>query len=75
VALDLAKQGQGIVFLPERVAQGAVNEGALVCLKLPGFSVSRTCSAWWPVTRPLTWVAEVFLSLLAEDIDRSKGAH
>lgn len=75
VALELARQGQGIVFLPEWVAQGALEEGALVRLKLPGFSVSRTFSAWWPVTRPLTWVAEVFLSLLAEDIVRSKGTH
>ncbi len=74
VALDLAKQGQGIVFLPERMALAALREGALVCLKLPGFTVSRTFCAWWTATRPLTWVAEVFLSLLAEDISRAKGS-
>lgn len=73
VALDLAKQGQGIVFLPEWVAQAALRDGALICLKLPGFTVSRTFCAWWAATRPLTWVAEVFLSLLAEDINRAKS--
>ncbi len=73
VALDLAKQGQGIVFLPKWVAQPALRDGALVCLKLPGFTVSRVFCAWWAATRPLTWVAEVFLSLLAEDINRTRG--
>jgi len=71
LGLDLAKQGQGIVFLPEWIAESALREGALVCLKLPGLAVTRTLCAWWPATRPLTWVAEVFLSLLAEDINRA----
>ncbi len=71
LALDLAKQGQGIVFLPEWLAEAALHEGALICLKLPGFEVKRTFCAWWPATRPLTWVAEVFLSLLAENGKRA----
>lgn len=67
VALDLARQGQGIAFLPERAAAESVREGALVCLKLPGLKLRRTCCAWWEPNRPLTWVAEVFLSLFSED--------
>lgn len=74
LALDLAKQGQGIIFLPEWTAQAALQEGALVGLKLPGFAVTRTFSAWWPAKRPLTWVAEVFLSLLAEEVTRTSGS-
>jgi DNA-binding transcriptional LysR family regulator len=71
VALDLARQGQGIVFLPEWVAGESVREGALVCLKLPGLKLRRTCCAWWEPGRPLTWVAEVFLNLFSEDISRA----
>jgi DNA-binding transcriptional LysR family regulator len=70
VAHELARQGQGIVFLPEWEASVAVQEGALVCLKLPGITLRRTCCAWWDPTRPLTWVAEVFLNLLSEAVTR-----
>lgn len=61
---ELARQGQGVVFLPGWAGGGAVRDGALVCLKLQGLEFRRTCCAWWSPTRPLTWVAEVFLSLL-----------
>jgi DNA-binding transcriptional LysR family regulator len=74
VAHELARQGQGIVFLPEWAAATAVQEGALVCLKLPGITLRRTCCAWWDPGRPLTWVAEVFLNLLAESITREEAA-
>ncbi len=67
-AHDLARQGQGIVFLPEWAANAAVQEGTLVCLKLPGLTLRRTCCAWWEPSRPLTWVAEVFLNLFSENI-------
>lgn len=72
VAHELARQGQGIVFLPEWAAVTAVQEGALVCLKLPGIRLRRTCCAWWDPGRPLTWVAEVFLNLLSESITRAE---
>lgn len=73
VAHDLARQGQGIVFLPEWAAVTSVQEGTLVCLKLPGISLRRTCCAWWEPSRPLTWVAEVFLNLMSEAISRDGG--
>ena len=66
---ELARQGQGIAFLPEWVAAGAMRDGTLVCLKLPGIELRRTWCAWWDPRQPLTWVAEVFLSLLAATID------
>lgn len=72
VAHELACQGQGIVFLPEWAAVAAIQEGALVCLKLPGITLRRTCCAWWDPGRPLTWVAEVFLNLLSESITRAE---
>ncbi len=75
VAHELARQGQGIVFLPEWAAVTAVQEGALVCLKLPGITLRRTCCAWWDPGRPLTWVAEVFLNLLSESITRAEVIH
>ncbi|MGL4400336.1 MAG: LysR family transcriptional regulator [Luteolibacter sp.] len=74
VAHELACQGQGIVFLPDWAAATAVQEGALVCLKLPGITLRRTCCAWWDPARPLTWVAEVFLNLLSESITREEGS-
>ena len=68
VAHELARQGQGIVFLPDWVVGTAVRDGTLVCLKLPRLELRRTCCAWWEPSRPLTWVAEVFLSLLSAEI-------
>jgi LysR family transcriptional regulator, low CO2-responsive transcriptional regulator len=62
---ELARQGQGVVFLPGWAGGSAVRDGSLVCLKLQGLEFRRTCCAWWSPNRPLTWVAEVFLSLLA----------
>ena len=63
-ARDLARNGQGIAFLTDMAAGGAVADGSLVRLRLPGVVMRRTCCAWWSPQRPLTWVAEVFLSLL-----------
>ncbi|MES2475877.1 MAG: LysR family transcriptional regulator [Verrucomicrobiota bacterium] len=63
-ASGLARNGQGIAFLTNLAAADAVADGSLVRLKLPGVVIRRTCCAWWSPQRPLTWVAEVFLSLL-----------
>ena len=71
-ARELARQGQGIVFLPEWAVGSAVREGALVGLKLPGPALHRTCCAWWEPSRPLTWVAEVFLSLFAAKVEAAR---
>lgn len=73
VAHDLARQGQGIVFLPGWAAATAVQDGSLVCLKLPGIALRRICCAWWDPSRPLTWVAEVFLNLLSESVNREEA--
>lgn len=71
-ARELARQGQGIVFLPEWAVGSAVRDETLVCLKLSGSELRRTCCAWWESSRPLTWVAEVFLSLLAAKIESER---
>jgi DNA-binding transcriptional LysR family regulator len=68
-ARELALHGQGIVFLPQWAVGSAGRDGTLVHLKLPGLEISRTCRAWWEASRPLTWVAEVFLSLLVAEMD------
>lgn len=73
VACDLARHGQGVVFLSEWAVGNAVEEGALVRLRLPGLTLCRTYCAWWEPSRPLTWVAEVFLSLFSENINRSES--
>jgi DNA-binding transcriptional LysR family regulator len=66
---EVALQGQGIAFLPHWAVGSAVKEGSLVNLKLPGMQLERTCCAWWEPTRPPTWVAQVFLSLLVAEIE------
>jgi DNA-binding transcriptional LysR family regulator len=71
VACDLARQGQGVAFLSKWAVGNAVQDGTLVRIKLPGLTLCRTCCAWWEPSRPLTWVAEVFLSLFSESISRT----
>ena len=68
-ARDLAQQGKAIVFLPQWAIASKVHDGALMKIKLPGLELHRTCCASWSPDRPLTWVAEVFLSLLATDLE------
>lgn len=63
-ARELARHGQGIAFLTGVALGSSVEDGTLVRLKLPGLEIKRRCCAWWAPNRPLTWVAEVFLSLL-----------
>ncbi len=71
VAHELARNGQGIAFLTSLAAESSLEEGTLVRLKLPGMEIRRNCCAWWQPSRPLTWVAEVFLSLLAAKVGTS----
>lgn len=68
-AHELARHGQGIVFLTDIAAEASREDGTLVRLKLSGIELKRGCCAWWDPSRPLTWVAEVFLSLLTARID------
>lgn len=69
VANELARQGQGIAFLPERAVSSALKEGTLVRLDLSGYKFHRSIYACWDAQRPLTWEAEVFLSLLEDKLD------
>jgi len=71
----MAQQGQGIAFLPDWALGSAVADGSLVRLKLPGVVIRRTFCAWWDPNRPLTWVAEVFLSLFSEGSNSSRTSH
>ncbi len=63
-ALELARQGQAVAFVPACERSGPGGDG-LVRLRLPGAEIRRPICAWWPPDRPLTWVAEVFLGLIA----------
>lgn len=68
-ARDLAKQGQGLALLPKWAVKEAVGDGSLVMLKMPGGEFRRTCCALWRGGNPLTWVADVFLSLLTMELE------
>jgi DNA-binding transcriptional LysR family regulator len=74
-ARELARQGQGIVFLPDWAVGSALRDGALVRVKFSGVELRRTCCAWWQPSRPLTWVAEVFLSLLSAKTGVGQDSH
>jgi DNA-binding transcriptional LysR family regulator len=71
-ARDLARQGQGLALLPKWVAQEAVDDGSLNLLKMPGVELRRTCCAIWPASRPLTWAADVFLSLVTMEFEKAE---
>ena len=64
-ARDLALQGQCLAFLPEAIAAPCVAAGDLNLLKTTTRPLERSYCAWWNSGRPLPWIAEVFLSLLA----------
>lgn len=68
-ARDLAMQGQCLAVLPGWVGDRCVEEGTLNLLKMPGHDLRRSCCAWWMPNRPLAWIAEVFLSLLAGELE------
>lgn len=68
-ARDLAMQGQCLAFLPGWVGEKCVAEGSLNLLKMTGHELRRGCCAWWKPSRPLAWIAEVFLSLLAGELE------
>jgi len=66
LARQMAQAGSGVAFLPDWALGTALVDGSLVMLKLPSVDLQRTICAWWEPSRPLTWVAEVFLSLFSE---------
>lgn len=72
-AREMAAQGEGIAFLPQWATGGSMKDGSLVSLKSPGQRLERTCWACWEPSRPLTWVAQVFLSLLASELEAQAG--
>lgn len=68
-ARELAMEGQCLAVLPAWAAEERVREGTLKLLKISGCEFRRGCCAWWKPSRPLAWIAEVFLSLLAGEFD------
>jgi DNA-binding transcriptional LysR family regulator len=69
-ARSLAIQGQCVAFLPESVAKIPVETGTLIRVTNAVPVLSRKYSAWWRPGRPLPWIAEVFLSLLAVNFNQ-----
>jgi DNA-binding transcriptional LysR family regulator len=69
-ARGMALQGQCVAFLPEAFAETCVSAGDLNLLKVSSSPLRRSYSAWWNAGNPLTWIAEVFLSLLAVESDQ-----
>lgn len=59
---ELARVGQGVAVLPEWT-QVPAQEG-LVALPVEDFPLRRACVACWPRSQPLSWAAEVLLSLI-----------
>jgi DNA-binding transcriptional LysR family regulator len=72
-AREMAVQGQGIAFLPQWAVGNSMRDGSLVNVKFAGQRLERACCAWWDPTRPLTWMAQVFLSLLASELEAQAG--
>ncbi|MFT3991947.1 MAG: LysR family transcriptional regulator [Luteolibacter sp.] len=71
--LDIARQGQGIAFLPNWIAMPSIRSGELVSLSTPALIEKRTCSAYWRPDAPLSWVAEAFLSLMVVEFEKRLG--
>lgn len=69
-ARELARQGQGVAILPDWSARAALEEGSLKLLPMPELSRTRVCSAYWRAESPLSWVGEVFLSLVAMEFEK-----
>ncbi len=69
-AIDLATEGQGVLCLPDWCTSVHPVEPALIRLNPFLEAPTRTISAWWPAERPLSWIAEVFLSLLDGDLEK-----
>jgi len=70
ITMEMARQGQGIAFLPNWLALPAIGAGSLVMLKTPGSLGKRKCSAYWKPEKPLSWVADAFLSLLSVEFEK-----
>lgn len=59
---ELARVGQGIAILPAWTMKEGL--GSLMELPVEGMPMQRSCYATWPRDKPLSWAAEVFLSLV-----------
>ncbi len=68
--MEMARQGQGVAFLPNWLALPAISGGSLVRLKSPGSLGKRVCNAFWKPEKPLSWVAEAFLSLIVVEFEK-----
>jgi DNA-binding transcriptional LysR family regulator len=68
-ARNMALQGQCMAFLPEWALGDCLEDGSLNQIKMPGMVFQRGFCAWWQPGRPLAWISEVFLDLLAADLD------
>lgn len=69
-ALEMACQGQGVAFLPNWFASPTIDAGSLVAIKTQSAFGKRTCCAYWRPDRPLSWVAEAFLSLVSSELEK-----
>lgn len=70
-AKEMARQGQGVALLPNWFALPAIESGALVEVRTKAASFGkRTCSAYWSSEKPLSWVAEAFLSLVSSEFEK-----
>jgi DNA-binding transcriptional LysR family regulator len=67
-ARDFARNGQCLALLPAWLVKEDLAAGSLRMLKAPGMGMKRSCCAWWKSSRPLPWIAEVFLSLMASEV-------
>ncbi|HSI65149.1 MAG TPA: substrate-binding domain-containing protein, partial [Candidatus Saccharimonadia bacterium] len=64
-ARELARVGQAVALLPQRLAARSVSQGHLVPLRLTGSTLQWTCAIHWSGRVELSWAAEVFISLVA----------
>ena len=62
---ELARVGQAIALLPDRLAAKSVELGHLVRLSVAAPRFQRTCAVHWSGQMELSWAAEVFISLVA----------
>ncbi|MBX3743359.1 MAG: LysR family transcriptional regulator [Akkermansiaceae bacterium] len=72
-ARDLTRQGQGIALLPWWSVRDAIDDGSLVALRVQGVEFKRVCCAVWLPGCPLTWVADVFLNLVAAEFSKENA--
>ncbi|RBP47620.1 DNA-binding transcriptional LysR family regulator [Roseimicrobium gellanilyticum] len=64
-ARELARVGQAVALLPQRLAAKSVSQGHLVPLRTTNASLQWSCAIHWSGRVELSWAAEVFVSLVA----------